>query len=268
MNRKKNIKFLIIAWCLITMQSAFAQQTNYTISKVHSHNDYRQKQPFWLAYNHGLGSIEADTYWKNGKILIGHDEKDLVDSISLAGLYLIPLQNEIAKHPPYPFSDTGKLLQLLVEMKTAGDSEIYPLLKELEKFPTILHNPHTPIVITGHLPSESVVKELPIFVMFDGQFRYVYSPEILSHIAMLSDDLHHFVKWDGTFPISPKEYHILDSIVKRVHQLGKKVRFWNAPDNLLTWKTFQQLGVDYINTDHIETISTYFKSQKDEQEHQ
>jgi alkaline phosphatase len=39
--------------------------------------------------------------------------------------------------------------------------------------------------------------------------------------------------------------------------MGKKIRFWNAPDNLNSWKIFIGLGVDYINTDQVGEISPF-----------
>jgi alkaline phosphatase len=42
-----------------------------------------------------------------------------------------------------------------------------------------------------------------------------------------------------------------------VHASGKKIRFWNAPDNPQSWQTLMNIGVDYINTDHINELGSF-----------
>ena len=43
--------------------------------------------------------------------------------------------------------------------------------------------------------------------------------------------------------------------------LHKPVRFWDAPDNANAWKQLEQLGVEYINTDHIRELAAFFQQQ-------
>ncbi|PZP50518.1 MAG: hypothetical protein DI598_05360 [Pseudopedobacter saltans] len=259
----KMIRFQVIVVILCTLlafENGFGQRRHYSLSNVHSHNDYKQSNPFWNAYSHGLGSIEADTYLKNGKILIGHNVEDLVDSVTLQKLYLDPLNAQLKINSGYPYQNHSKPVLLMIEMKTLGNQEIVPLVALLNLYPEIFHGKRTSVIITGNLPSDSLMEKLPNYVLFDGQIRYVYSPKVLLHIGMLSDDLHHYVKWDGSQNISDKDFNILKDLVDKVHKIGKKVRFWNAPDNVLAWETFIKLGVDYINTDHIETISSFFST--------
>ncbi|MFY8046140.1 MAG: hypothetical protein ACOVOS_06190, partial [Chitinophagaceae bacterium] len=54
----------------------------------HAHNDYQHQQPFDGAYQAGFSSIEVDVHLRNGKLLVGHDAKDLNESRTLATLYL------------------------------------------------------------------------------------------------------------------------------------------------------------------------------------
>jgi len=56
-----------------------------------------------------------------------------------------------------------------------------------------------------------------------------------------------------------KEEKRLTQIIDSVHSLGKKIRFWNAPDASPAWKTLMNLKVDYINTDHLQELSAYLK---------
>ncbi len=68
-----------------------AQGQKFTLANVHSHNDYEQKTPFDLAYRNQLGSIEADIHLVAGKILVGHDTKDLLPIRNFENMYLAPL---------------------------------------------------------------------------------------------------------------------------------------------------------------------------------
>ena len=56
---------------------ADAQPTRYTSANTHSHNDYEQATPFWLAYSQQFGSIEADIWWVGGQLLIGHNLEEI-----------------------------------------------------------------------------------------------------------------------------------------------------------------------------------------------
>src|ERR1700753_3310686 len=49
----------------------------YTVANTHSHNDYEQATPFWLAYGQQFGSIEADIFWVEGKMLVGHSYEEI-----------------------------------------------------------------------------------------------------------------------------------------------------------------------------------------------
>ena len=75
-----------------------AQAQKFILANVHSHNDYEQKIPFDLAFRNQLGSIEADIHLVAGKILVGHDAKDLLPSRNLENMYLAPL---LASNSPH-----------------------------------------------------------------------------------------------------------------------------------------------------------------------
>ena len=51
--------------------------------------------------------------------------------------------------------------------------------------------------------------------------------------------------------------HVIDS----VHQGGKKIRFWAAPDNQNSWRRQMDLGVDLIGTDKIQELSSFLSKE-------
>jgi alkaline phosphatase len=99
-----------------------AQQIVYSTTNAHSHNDYEQAQPFYLAYQEQFGSIEADIHLINGKILVAHDTKEVSIERSLEKLYLNPLADFVKKNNGSPYPDSSKTLQLLIDQKTEGAS--------------------------------------------------------------------------------------------------------------------------------------------------
>ncbi|MFN5648136.1 MAG: hypothetical protein ACK458_11515, partial [Sphingobacteriales bacterium] len=70
---KKWVSSLMALLCL--QFYGYAQPLSGILS--HAHNDYQHQQPFDGAYQAGFSSIEVDVHLRNGKLLVGHDAKDL-----------------------------------------------------------------------------------------------------------------------------------------------------------------------------------------------
>src|SRR5215469_13755458 len=81
----------------------FAQPLHYTVANTHSHNDYEQRTPFWLAWNEQFGSIEADIWLVDGTVLVGHDRKELETHRTLEEYYIKPLAACVQKNNGYPY---------------------------------------------------------------------------------------------------------------------------------------------------------------------
>ena len=76
---------------------------------------------------------------------------------------------------------------------------------------------------------------------------------------MISDNFSKYSSWKGVGDIPQNDRIAIQNMIDKVHAMGKKIRFWNAPDNLESWKLFKTLGVDYINTDHISELAAFVK---------
>jgi alkaline phosphatase len=234
-----------------------AQPVHYTVSNAHSHNDYEQKRPFWLAYNHGFGSIEADIFLLDDSLFIAHDTIELKKRRTLEAFYIEPLANVVAKNGGYPYADSTKPLQLLIDIKTDSIHTLGKLISVLQKYPTLINNQTIKFVITGNRPDESLFTSYPSFIYFDGELFKNYSEEALTRISLLSDDFQTYIHWNGTRTLTPNQMRVLITAVNKAHKLNKPVRFWDSPDFINAWKQFMHLGVDYINTDHIAKLSFF-----------
>ena len=75
------------ALCLLVFNQLVGQQ------KIHSHNDYHQNIPFWLAYGCGLDSIEVDIFFKDNDLTVAHHENEIIENSTIESLYLNPIRN-------------------------------------------------------------------------------------------------------------------------------------------------------------------------------
>ena len=249
----KIVSFLFI---LISF-SATAQPISYSVQNAHSHNDYVNAVPFWTAYNEGFGSIEADIFLKDKSLLVAHDAKELTVTRSLINLYINPLIECLIKHNGYPFADTLKQLQLLIDIKTDSIATLQALVETIRKYDVLMNSHQLKWVITGKRPEQSLFAAYPSFITFDGELDKTYSPGALTKIAMLSDDGRKYTKWDGIGKLPAADLEKIKTAGVKAHKLHKPVRFWAVPDMIHAWNQFMQLKIDYINTDHIHELAAW-----------
>jgi alkaline phosphatase len=251
------MKKLLLLFFLINAIQGFAQTIKYSVANAHSHNDYEQQHPFWLAYTSGFGSIEADIFLHDDKLIVAHNEKELQHNQSLDSLYLKPLESVIKKNNGFPYADKNKQLQLLIDVKTDSIKTLDKLIEVLRKFPAIIQCSKIKIAVSGNRPSPEKFISYPSYIYFDGVLNKNYSANALSKIIMLSDNFKSYSLWNGKDSLAEKDWQTLHNAVEKAHRLKKKVRFWNAPDNRNAWETFIQLQVDYINTDNIAKLAAF-----------
>lgn len=238
------------------LHSSFAQSGNYTTANAHSHNDYEHDIPFYSAYYKHFGSIEADIFARNGQLYVAHKAEEIDTSRTLAKLYLQPLREMIRKYNGNAFKN-GKPLQLLIDFKTDSVLTMQTLLRQLQQYPDITGNAHIQLVISGSQPVPAQWDSYPAYILFDGKGPLSYTTAQLQRLPLFSYNLQDYTKWNGKGTLVPSEKQRVQGLIDSVHQLGKKIRFWGAPDNVNTWITLAKMGVDYIGTDNIEGLSDF-----------
>lgn len=238
------------------LHSSFAQSGNYTTANAHSHNDYEHDIPFYSAYYKHFGSIEADIFARNGQLYVAHKAEEIDTSRTLAKLYLQPLREMIRKYNGNAF-ENGKPLQLLIDFKTDSVLTMQTLLQQLQQYPDITGNAHIQLVISGSQPVPAQWDSYPAYILFDGKGQLSYTTAQSQRLPLFSYNLQDYTKWNGKGTLVPSEKHRVQGLIDSVHQLGKKIRFWGAPDNVNSWITLAKMGVDYIGTDNIEGLSDF-----------
>lgn len=232
----KLIKFLIAVCFTGTL---FAQQY-----KLHSHNDYMQKVPFWNAFSAGANSIEADILLKDGQLYVAHSEESISKERTIESLYLEPLQAAL----------NLKLLedrevQILIDIKTKAKPTLQKLVETLSKYPLLIASDQIDFVISGNQPKPSEYHNYPDYIHFDYQSLTNLNAEEWQKIALISLDFNAYSHWNGKGRLTKEDLVKVEEVVTKAHSYNKPFRFWGTPDSKTAWRAFYNLGVEFINTD-------------------
>jgi len=237
----------------------------YTALNAHSHNDYENTIPFRLAYDHHFGSIEADIWAVNGNLFVSHNKQDIKPERTLDALYLEPIVKLFRANGGQAWNNSKSTFQLLIDLKTDVEPTLSMLVEKLKHYPDVfdpgVNKNAVRIVITGNRPDPSGFINYPDFIYFDGILNQKYDEDQLKRVALFSENLRNIIKWDGEGEMSEDERIRLQNVIDSVHSLEKKIRFWNAPDNINSWDTFIKMRIDFINTDNIVKLAEFLNNQ-------
>lgn len=259
---KKQLLAGLLSWTVLGTVAAQSSRI-YTTAQAHSHNDYEQTIPFWQAYDQQFGSIEADVHARNGKLYVAHDSASVRTNRTLEALYIEPIVQKVQDNKGKIYAGSDTPLQLLVDLKTPASQTLPLLVKALAIYPAVF-GPGGPVrvVVSGNIPAPDQFSKYPDWLYFDGRPEVSYTAAQLKHVGLISQDLTHYTRWNGKGLIVKAEREKIQAVIQQVHSQGKKVRFWATPDNINSWKTLMNLGVDYINTDHLASIGRFLSSRQ------
>jgi alkaline phosphatase len=170
---KSVIFFLFICLDFLSIQS-FSQVKNYTVANAHAHNDYMHPVPFYTAYNAGFGSIEADVFPVNGKLLVAHSKNAIQAKNTLEYLYLDPLLKELK-------DNKNRKVKLLIDIKQNYKLSLQLLIKELEPLKKYLftysdRSKPVTILISGSRPVPAEYKNYPAYIFLMMTLDYIIHP--------------------------------------------------------------------------------------------
>ncbi|HKZ37230.1 MAG TPA: alkaline phosphatase [Chryseolinea sp.] len=260
------MKHFLLLVLLLAMYFSSHAQSVITPARIHAHNDYHNRIPFYDAYRLGAGSIEADIVLQGDNLYVAHDVKEIQMDQTLDSMYLRPLQKLTyakKKNSGRKKEDAERTLQLLIDIKTEGEPTLDKLVSKLSSYPAeaFVKNTSLQIVISGNTPDPSHWSKYPSFIHFDGRPNVTYTREQLDRIAMISDNFTSYSKWNGKGLIPQAERDKIEGVIASVHRQGKKIRFWATPDQVNAWKTLLTLAVDFIGTDHVDLLTDYVNKQ-------
>lgn len=244
---------LIIA-LFLNVQTMLGQETtsSYTPNKnAHSHNDYLQSEPFYVAHANRFGSMEIDVFLRNDSLYVAHDAADIQAGKTIQRLYLEPLIQAFDRYDG-PYAENGEL-QFLIDLKQNGEQALHVLQQQLQPirhlFDRTKHANAVRLVITGDVPKASDFEKYDTIFYFDGDLHANYTASQLKRVAFFSAPFTQYSRWNGLGRLTNTDLAKLEEAIGSAHKQGKGIRFWGAPDSKTAWYTFMKLGVDYINTD-------------------
>ena len=225
--------------------------------KIHSHNDYSHPRPFFEALENKVFSMEADVFPVNGLLLVSHNKQDVREERTLEAMYIKPILEQFALHPATVSGDTSYSFSLLIDIKENPTAALKLLAELLNRYPRYFDRKQNPkairVIITGDQGDKKEWDNYPSYFYFDGTPYEEYSPAQLNRIAIFSDNYYKYFDPKKTIDSA----YFLQTI-KRVHSMGKPVRFWAAPDDEASWQRLAAIGVDIINTDHVAACRKIF----------
>jgi len=248
------LKKIVIIVLFFILKTAIGQETGL-VAKIHSHNDYKQKVPFWTAYACGLNSIEVDVFLKNDTLFVTHSENELTPYNTIENLYLKPLQKTLEINP-----QLNQEIQILLDIKSEAISTLRSIINVLESYPNLINSENISFVISGNQPKTEAYINYPFYIKFDYQSLKPISEESLNKVGLISLPFSKFSNWNGKGRLTMEDYKMVKEIIDKAHSFNKPFRFWGCPDSKTAWKVFTELEVDFINTDMPFEASKYIFS--------
>jgi len=244
------------------LQSAWSQNIqSYTTAQAHSHNDNRQLKPFTEASDQQFGSIETDIMLKNGILYTINHEQDAAPHRTFSKLYLKPILEQLKKNGGQIYPQKDVSLQLLIDIKSPAIETLDALVKELEAHRSVIDTNSTlKIVVSGNIPLPELFDQYPAYISFDGSPYVTYTPKQLERVALMSQSFSKYTGWNGEGPLPKNDKKIISKVVQKSHEMGKKIRFMDTPDNINTWKTLMSLQVDYLDTGKVIQMGDYLRT--------
>ncbi len=260
-----------LLFTLIFAVMAKATELSLVVTSGHSHNDYQQTRPLWDAIENKFISIEVDIHLVGQALLVGHDEDDLNENLTLQSLYLNPLRAYINENNGWVYPEHE--LFLLIDIKSSPEPTYQALRKELVKYADILTRYNSDsirkravsVIISGNRPRELMQNEHTRYATYDGRIQDLNSEIPSNFIILISDNWEEHFAWRGKGEMSKEDRNKLMQIIDRAHLDNYKIRFWNLPTNNMpqpeaVWEELIELGVDLINVDNLKAYREFFSN--------
>lgn len=232
--------------------------------QVFAHNDYEKPQPLTQALEARADFIEADIYLRNGQLVVAHTKEEADTATrTLESLYIKPIVALFNKNQGRISPDRRYTTTLVFDVKDRAEDVLPKLLPLLENNLVAFSRAVSPlavrVVVSGNRPRAEHMLDYPTYLYFDGRPSELYDEDTAKRIALISDNFRSYARWDGNGDVPDDDKAKLKRIIKRAHDTGCPVRFWNAPDAPNAWKKLYKLGVDIINTDKVAECAAAIK---------
>jgi hypothetical protein len=230
---------------------------------AHSHNDYEHSQPLGEAIDQRFYSVEADIWFRSGKVQVSHDSYSTKGT--LQELYLDPLQALVDANGGSVYGD-GVQFVLWLDLKDGSFGLRDELRKLLDSYPmmtvftndTVTPGPVVAVLTGNDSSKKTFVTEYDVRrAVRDSNDYKPEDPGADNQWQYYALDWTKWIAWGGVDPILDIEGRRLACLIGDIHRKGKKVRFWNAPMTNEYFQTLIDYGADFVGTDKLAELSEF-----------
>jgi len=229
---------------------------------AHSHRDSDFDEPLVWALEHRFASIEADVWFVDGDLRIGHERGDVRSDRTLEKIYLDPL---------FRAAREGRIagtITLLVDIKNAPEQSYRTLCRQLEPHRGLLTRLESGVkvpglirvLLSGDRPIELVAQDANRLVFLDGRL-----PDIGSDVRLfptVSLDWQKLFAWTGEGTMPPDVERRVRHLVGQTHAAGQTLRFWATREDSQMWAALLDLGVDLVNGDDVVAMTEFLNAMR------
>jgi hypothetical protein len=257
----------LVSVAIIAVFSVACRAETVPLERAHSHNDYKHDRPLLDALDHGFCSVEADINLIDGKLLVAHSAEATKPERTLEALYLEPLRARIKQNGGKVYG-TEKQFWLLIDIKSSGSDTWLVLNGVLKEYADILTaydgNKVTPgpVSVVVDNADRPIAAEQVRYAAIDGRPGNLDQNVPAELMPWISSSWQDMFSWKAKGPMPPEELEKLRAIVKRVHDQGKKLRFWALPNPRVVWPVLYKEGVDFLNADSLPMLRDFLFEQK------
>ncbi len=245
--------------CLLSFPNLSFSQGKIVHPNAHAHNDYEHVHPLKDALLNGFLSVEADVHLQNGQLLVAHSRPGSTAE-TLEKLYLSPLDSLLKTRGGHIYHGYDNVFYLMIDCKTEAVSTYEAILKTVTKYPGLqcsAGNCPVKIFLSGNRPLTQVVNGGYSGIGLDGRPEDLGKGYSSERMPVISDHFKNWSRWNGKSKPLEEDLQRIKDLAQRVHGEGKKLRLWAIPDNEVTWEALLNVGVDFINTDHLEDLNRF-----------
>lgn len=250
------------------------------LPRAHAHNDYLHTKPLWDALGQGFTSVEADIWFRDGALLLGHTFLGTLAGRSIEKWYIQPLAAWVRAHNGEVFPGWGGTFQLLIDIKDQGAECIKALEAMLANYADILWSIKdgvekpgpVRVVYTGTRPGSALPTRGVRFGSLDGHLGDLTNlndpsaplgagavpPEIMP----LYSESWTTWGWQGFGAMPADQWDLLARFTESAHAHGGRARLWGVPEVLperrkVLWQMQLNAGIDLISTDYLPELRAF-----------
>jgi glycerophosphoryl diester phosphodiesterase len=239
------------------------------LPRAHAHNDYEHPRPLLDALDHGFCSVEADIFLTKAGLLVAHDPINLRTERTLEALYLDPLRERVKQHGGHVYANDAPFY-LMIDVKTDADTTYRALEAVLERYADMLTvtrdgkvEPNAvTVILSGNRAQKLIAAQSVRYVGIDGRPEDLDRNSPADLVPWISARWGSLFSWGGEGPMPADQKEKLNTLVRRAHDQGRKVRFWATPEKPELWNVLVAADVDFINTDRLDELRQLLSTQK------